>query len=179
MYRGARNSADKTIEEAAFALHIAPRTLCKYESGESQPPPEVALAMSRVYGVPRLTQVYCRQNCAIGQAYSYEVLNRVSLDLPSVMQKLIGELREAQDLLCRMLEITVNKKRREDFTPAEWAEFMIILQEFLDVEHNIETLKISLGAWCDVSELVAAHNQKCWQKGYVVKEKPLYGAARK
>lgn len=178
MYRAGRKAADLGIEEAAFGLHIAPRTLSKYESGDTVPPPEIVLAMSHMYNAPWLTQNFCRQNCAIGQAYSYEILNNVAMDIPSIMLKLVGEMREVQDCLGRMLELTVNKNRREDFTPEEWSEYIAHVLEFFDIEHNIEILKISLGRWCNVSELIAAHNQKCWEKGYVEKEKTASKAVR-
>ncbi|HHV61114.1 MAG TPA: helix-turn-helix transcriptional regulator [Firmicutes bacterium] len=170
MYREARKKAGLSLEEAAFRLHVAPRTLSKYESGEIIPPPEVALGMSREYKIPWLTQHYCREYCAIGQAYSYEVLDRVNTDPASVMLKLVGEMAEAQAVLQRMLELAVNKNRREDFSDREWAEFTKCLHEFLDVEHTIETLKISLGKWCDVSDLISQHNRKCWERGYASKK---------
>lgn len=66
MYRAARKAAELSIEEASFRLHIAPRTLCKYEAGETVPPPEVVLVMSRLYKIPWLTQHYCREFCAKG-----------------------------------------------------------------------------------------------------------------
>jgi hypothetical protein len=65
--------------------------------------------------------------------------------------------------------LTVNKNSRGCFTDIEWTEFVQCLQEFLDVEHNVECLKITLGQWCDVSELVSQHNSKCWQRGYIRK----------
>lgn len=171
LYKTARKRAGLTIEEAAFRCYISARTLCKYESGENMPPPEVVLAMSRAYGIPWMTQMYCRNSCAIGEAYSYEVLTGVNLDPASVMLKLVGELKEAQGVLNRMLELAVNKNSRSEFAEQEWREFVSCLQEFLDVEHNVETLKISLGSWMDVSELVKMHNRKCIDRGYVDRKK--------
>lgn len=170
MYREARKGAGFSIEEAAFRLHVGTRTLTKYESGENTPPPEVALSMSRLYRIPWMTQTYCRERCAIGEAYSYEVLTGVNLDPASVLLKLVGEMTEAQKVLQRMLDLAVNKNAREDFSPNDWTEFIQCLHEFLDVEHNVECLKISLGRWCDVSEIVAEHNAKCRAKGYTKKE---------
>ncbi len=166
MYKDARKRAGLTIEEAAFRLHVAPRTLCKYESGENVPPPEVIVAMSREYRAPELLARYCRENCAIGQAQGYEILDRVNADPPSVMIKLVGEMAEAQAVLHRMLDLAVNRNRREDFPDREWAEFTKCVQEFLDVEHNVAILRLSLGAWCDPSELVGRHNRKCVDRGY-------------
>ena len=85
MYKTSRKSANLSIEESAFRLHIAPRTLCKYEAGETVPGPEVVLAMSREYGKPEMTLTYCRENCAIGRAYGYEVLNGVDTSLVTVL----------------------------------------------------------------------------------------------
>jgi len=173
MYAEARKEAGLSIEEAAAQIHIAPRTLIKYERGESTPGPDVVLAMSRVYKKPWMTQIYCKECCAIGQAYSYVVLNNVKLDPQNIMMKLICEMSEAQAELQRMLELTVNKNSRSDFTEQEWREFIKCLHEFLDVEHNIETLKIALNYWTDISEEIQKHNKKCLERGYVKKEKAL------
>jgi len=117
-----------------------------------------------------MTQQYCRRACAIGAAYSYEVLTNVNLDPPTVALKLLSELGEAQAVLHRMLSVIVNKNDPGDFTAREWSQFSEDLHEFLDVEHNIETLKISLGRWTDMSVFVAQHNQKCRDRGYIKKE---------
>ncbi|QNB45868.1 helix-turn-helix domain-containing protein [Thermanaerosceptrum fracticalcis] len=171
MYRIAREAARISRDAAADALHIGCRTLADYESGKTMPPPDVVLGMSRLYKVPWLTQIYCRENCAIGAAYSYEVLNNINQDPVSVLLKLMGEMSEAQEVLQRMMILTINKNRREDFTPDEWDTFVTYLQEFFDVEHCIETFKIALGRWCDVAELIHQHNQKCWARGYIKKRK--------
>lgn len=170
MYRSARKLSGISIEEAAFRLHIAPRTLCKYEAGETTPPPEVVLEMSSIYGQSEMTQRYCRE-CPIGRKYSYEVLNNVNMDPASVLMKLASEYREAGQVLDRLQEVTVNKNRREDFTDLEWQEYVQGLHELLDLEHNIECLKLTLGKWCDISELVEQHNNKCLERGYIKKER--------
>ena len=66
----------------------------------------------------------------------------------------------------------VNKNGREGFTDREWEQSSKYLHEFLDVEHNIETLKIFLGTWADMSVFVAQHNAKCRDRGYI-KKRPL------
>jgi transcriptional regulator with XRE-family HTH domain len=171
MYREGRKQTGLSIEEAAWRLHIAPRTLIKYEAGETVPPPEVVLEMSREYHIPWLTQVYCREHCAIGAAYSYEVLNGINLDIQSVILSLRQEAEEAMAVLGDLEKLSRNKRCCEDFNDADWNEFVKALQEWLDLEHNIECIKISLGTWTDVSELVKQHNTKCEERGYVKKEK--------
>ncbi|WP_352404482.1 helix-turn-helix domain-containing protein [Sporanaerobacter acetigenes] len=166
MFKDARLKSGLTIEEAAARNYIGPRTLSNYEAGMTIPGPDVALQMSKVYKDPWLTQRYCKECCAIGQAYSYEILDHVNLDPASVMLKLVGEMNEAQAVLNEMLGLAVNKNEREDFSEEEWQEFIKCLHEFLDVEHNVEILKISLNKWCDMSELIQEHNHKCYERGY-------------
>jgi len=171
VFRSARLKSGLTIEEAAARTYISPRALINYEQNNTVPGPDVALRMSKVYKDPWLTQRYCKECCAIGQAYSYEILDNVNLDPASVLLKLVGEMEEAQKVLTNMLSIAVNKNEREDFKENEWEEFIKYLHEFLDVEHNIEILKISLNKWCDMAKMVAEHNIKCKKKGYVGKFK--------
>lgn len=170
MYREARKSVGLSIEEASFRLHVAPRTLCKYEAGDTSPSPEVILGMAREYTQPELTLHYCRQNCAIGKAYGYEVLDAVDTSPVAVLTKLMIELGEARAMLDRVMSLIVNKQTKKCFADDEWMEFKAAVLEFFDVEHNVEVLKLTLGRMCDVSELVEAHNQKCRDNGYV-KEK--------
>lgn len=170
MYRDARTQSGISRDEASFKLHVAPRTLANYETGETEPPPEVVLAMAQVYRQPEMTQVYCKQNCAIGKVYSYEILNAIDTSLPAVILKLAVELEEARTVFNRLMVLTVNKQKREDFSSAEWIEFSQIVQEFLDVEHNVEVLKLAIGRIVDVAEFVEAHNKKCREHGYT-KEK--------
>lgn len=177
MYRSARKLSGISIEEAAFRLHIAPRTLCKYEAGETTPPPEVVLEMSSIYGQSEMTQRYCRE-CPIGRKYSYVVLNNVNMDPATVLLKLVGEYKEVGQVLDRLFELTVNKNHREDFTPGEWQEYTKGIHELIDLEHNIECLKITMGRWCDVSELIKEHNEKCVQRGYIKKDRPAEMAVR-
>lgn len=169
LIREARDEAGMSRKALGAAVGVSGRTIEAYEVGRQTPLPDVVLKISKRCDVPWLTQFFCRGYCAIGAAYSYEVLNAVNTDPASVLLKLVGEMAEAQAVLKRMLELAVNKNTREDFSPAEWAEFVRCLHEFLDVEHNVETLKISLGKWCDVSELIAEHNSKCWNRGYIKK----------
>lgn len=171
MYKQARKDAGLSIEEAAFRIHIAPRTLCKYEAVETVPPPEVVLAMAREYKRPEMTQLYCRETCPIGQAYSYEVLNAVNTDLAHIVLKVAEEVEEAKAALDKAMRIVINKRARNDFSDQEWNDFRQAVMEFIDVEHAVEVLKIALGKMTDISAMVAEHNRKCEQKGYVRKEK--------
>lgn len=178
MYKDARKAAGLSIEEAAFGVHIAPRTLCKYEAEEVVPQPGVILGMAKLYNRPEMTQLYCRETCPIGQTYSYDVLNGVSTDLAHVLLKISEEVEEARLALSQVARIVINKKTRNDFTDQEWMDFQNAVMEFIDVEHTVEVLKLALGRMVDVQGLVAEHNRKCVSKGYVRKEKGHLVAAR-
>lgn len=91
----------------------------------------------------------------------------VNLDPATVLLKLVSEYREAGEVIGKLLELTVNKNCRTDFTPGEWQEYLHGLHEFLDLEHNIECLKLAIGKWCDMAKLIEDHNRKCRERGYV------------
>ena len=173
MYKIARKKVGLSIEEAAFKLNVANRTLSNYESGETVPSPEVALAMSREYKQPFITQLYCKECCAIGKAYSYEVLNNVNLTVESVLMSLQQELEEAIEVLPDLIRLVRNKRVREDFSEEEWDQVVKSLHEWLDLEHNIECLKIAFNNFSDVSPFIQQHNLKCVNRHYVDKKRVL------
>ena len=171
MYKDARKQAGLSIEEASFRVHIGQRTLCKYEAGETTPPPDVVLKMSEVYKMPQLTAWYCREECAIGQRYCYELLNNVDLSPVAILTKFMDEKSEIDQLLGRLMAVVLNKKSAADFTEQEMEDFKLAVLELLDLEHVIETLKLQIWKFINVAELVKEHNEKCLRQGYVKKEK--------
>jgi transcriptional regulator with XRE-family HTH domain len=170
MFKEGRKYSGLTREEAAFRINVAPRTLSKYESGEIVPAPDIVVSMSREYGRPEMTQRYCRDYCPIGQKYSYIHLNNVSTNLSDIWMQLELELEEALVAVRAGRRIVVNKRGPEDFAPEQWDEMMRHTHEFMDVEHNIEILKIRLDAMTDVTKLVDEHNQKMIDRGYAREE---------
>lgn len=178
MYRDARKACGMSIEHASFSLNVAPRTLSIYEADERVPPPEVVLEMSKVYKDPSMTKCYCREQCAIGAAYSYAVLNNISLDPTSVAVKLLEEMNEANPILIPFVTSLVNKKTLSDFTQRERELFRDNLLQLMDVQRTMEILLICLGHWMDTSELVALHDQKCRDRGYIKKETAHLRAAQ-
>lgn len=179
MYRSAREQNGLSRDEAAFRLHIGTRTLAYYEALERMPSPDIVLNMSKEYKRPDLTIKYCKE-CPIGDVYSYEYLNNIDNSIPAVTMKLISELKEAVVAIDTILEISVNKRCKNDFTEKEWMQFGRAIHELLDVEHNIEILKLVLEDLTPevdlIPKLVKEHNRKCWDRGYVRNEKALAGA---
>jgi len=171
MYKTDRKSAKLSIEEAAFKLNIATRTLCNYEAGKSIPPPETVLAMSEEYRSPKLTRWYCRTECAIGQAYCYELLNNVDLSPMAIITKYRQEEREAAEAIENLALLMLNRSNRASCTEDELEQIERWSLELLDLEHVIETLKLRLWSFIDVKGLVRKHNNKCIEKRYYVPEK--------
>jgi hypothetical protein len=181
MYRDARKGTGLGIEEAAFNIHIAPRTLSKYEAKETTAPPDVVLVMSRVYRKPQMVQEYCREYCAIGQSLGYEILNAIDTNPSAVLMKLMSKIEDSQQDLKTLARVLVNKRNRDDFNSCEWTSLSEGAQKLFDIEHNISILRtVLLTLDQEATEsLVAAHNKKCWDHGYARKEKrPLVTAAR-
>jgi len=171
MYTQAREEAGMTQKQAAERLHIGIRTLRGYEARDVIPNPEIVLDMSWIYQKSELTMRYCRYECAIGRAYSYEVLDAVNTDLAHVFLKLAEEMDEAKEMLAKAMRLVINKRTRYDFNDKDWQELKQVVLEFLDVEHSVEVLKLALGSIVDVAEFVNEHNKKCCERGYVKEKK--------
>jgi transcriptional regulator with XRE-family HTH domain len=135
MYKTARKEAGMTLEEAAYRLHCAPRTLCKYESGQLRVPPEMALSMGQVYNRPELPLNHCAEKCAIGRVYHpvFEVGN--------VATGTLQLMRELQDVNQRMDDL-VSIAADGRISPEELPEFEEILQELMELGEAIERLKL-------------------------------------
>ncbi|SDZ18957.1 helix-turn-helix domain-containing protein [Tindallia californiensis] len=170
MYRTARNGKKLSIDEAAKRLFISARSLSNYELGTQKPSPDVAIQMDRVYEDPKLSAWYCRNECAIGQQYCYDLLNNVDLSPMGILTKYRQEEAEAHEALEKIALLLLNKRNKKDCTDQEIKELERWSQEMLDLEHVIETLKIRLWDFLNVADLVRDHNEKCKRKKYVVDE---------
>lgn len=180
MYRAAREAAGLSRDAAAPRLFTCHRSLIHYEDGSRVPAAEVVERMADVYQCPELMHAYCHDVCGIGQKLRHAYLDGANLDLASVLLKLGEELAEAQRAVPRLQALAVNRRSRAQFQPAEWAEFTRLVGEIQDVAHVFDALAIALGRLFGVSavyELVAAHNGKLRQRGYVRRGAALRGRA--
>lgn len=182
MYRPARENRDIGRDAAAFGLHIGSRTLSDYETGKTTPPPDVVLGMSRLYHNPQMVPKYCHEFCAIGQALGYEDLNAIDTNPSAVLSKLTTKIEDSETEIKFLSRLMVNKRSRDDFTTDEWLALSGSVQNLFDIEHNIAIFRMIVLGMLDIEEtahLVAAHNQKCRDRGYVRKEeRPLVTAVR-
>jgi len=148
-------------------IEISTESLGCYERGVRDPSPGMVVELADIYKEPFLTQRYCRYNCAIGQAYSYEILDNIDLDnLSNIALKLLEEHRESHDVLAEILVLITNKRTKKDFTDYEYEKLKKNVHELLDTEHTIEIFKIALNKFIDMKEMIAEHNEKCRQRGY-------------
>ena len=148
-------------------IEISTESLGCYERGVRDPSPGMVVELAGIYGEPFLTQRYCKYNCAIGQAYSYEILDSVDLNLSNIALKLLEEHRESHDVLAETLVLITNKRSKLDFTEDEINKLKLNVHELLDTEHTIEIFKIALNKFIDMKEMIAEHNDKCIRRGYV------------
>jgi len=181
MYKGARKQAGLSLFDAADRINVSTRALAYYEAKQRAPGPDVVLRMSQEYRRPDLTVRYCRE-CPIGTVYTYELLDNIDMSLPAVIMKLIAELREAMSAADALLDLVVNKRSKNDFSSEEWQKFLKAVHEFIDVEHNIEILKIVLEGLTEeknlIPKLVSRHNQKCRERGYIKEKTPAFAVAK-
>lgn len=147
-------------------IEIGIESLGCYERGVRDPSPAIVKELAGIYEEPFMTQRYCKYNCAIGQAYSYEILDSIDLSLSNVCLKLLEEHRESQEVLEETIMMIANKRTIEDFTDKEIGKLKFNIHELLDVEHTIEIFKIALNKFFDMEDMIQEHNQKCIDHGY-------------
>lgn len=170
-YQGPRERMGFTRNDVASLLmkreiEISTESLGCYERGIRNPSPGMVVELAQIYQEPFLTQRYCKYNCAIGQAYSYEILDNVDLSLSNVALKLLEEHRESHDVLAETLTMITNKKSKSDFTEEEISKLKFNVHELLDTEHTIEIFKIALNKFIDMKEMIEEHNNKCRDRKY-------------
>lgn len=162
MFKDARKAVGMSIEEAAWRIHIGTRTLVNYENGHTLVPPEVALKMAEVYSQPTLTARYCAEHCPIGQKYAYPVERR---DLPAAVLGLIKEFNDVKLLRDKLIELASDGVISEDEVP----EFERILNELMDLEQKIESLKLLAASVVPIDQLIRRRKEKAPLKGPKVK----------
>lgn len=135
MYREGRKEAGLTLEEAAWRLNVAPRTLGKYEAGELRVPPETVFCMGQIYNKPELPLHHCAEKCAIGRVYHpvFEIGNVATGTL-----QLMQELQDVNEQMNALIRIAADGR----ITPDEIPEFEAILQELTEMGEAIERMKL-------------------------------------
>ena len=172
LIKGARERIGLTQAMTARALHMSISNYQRYENGALPLNTELVVKLSRILCCPALTMVWCRKGCDIGRLYCFELLNNVDLNPTAILAKYRQEEREAHEALEAMLDIVLNKQGAADCTDEELRDLRHCALEMLDLGHVIETLKLRLWDFMDVTELVTEHNKKCADKFYYDPKKP-------
>lgn len=171
LIRQSRLAKGFTQEETAKRMYMTTRNYQNIEYGGPMNPDQ-AVRLGDILECPQITMAYCRQSCAVGKKYCFELLNNVDLSPMAILAKYRQEEGEAHEALEHMLVLMLNKRGAGDCSEEELAELWRWSLEMLDLEHVIETLKLRLWDFLDVAKLIKAHNQKCLEKHYVDPAKP-------
>ena len=135
-------------EEAADRLFIGSRTLNNYEHSITTVPPDVALKMQEVYLDPTLTAKYCSDYCPIGQIFAHSVPEKHNL-----CSAVLGLLKEQNDF-ARVRESLINIAADGIIDRDELPEFEGIMEELIDIEKQIEAIKLAAAAMISIPKMM-------------------------
>lgn len=135
MYRTARKEAGLTLEDAAWRLNVAPRTLGKYESGELRVPEATVIQMEKLYRKPGLSRRHCAEQCPIGLICQpvFQIGNVATNTL-----NLMCELGDVNERMSSLMSIASDGQ----VTAEEQVEFEAILRELEDLRVAIERMNL-------------------------------------
>ena len=125
IYQTARIFACFTQEEAAELLHISPRTLSAYETGEYIPPDDTVCSMVELYGVRHLAYMHLKNSTEVGRRY----LPEINLtDLAKSVLKLQKEVGDLAYINSDMIEIACDGKV-DEYESVRWSNITREVQE--------------------------------------------------
>lgn len=135
MYKEARKQAGLSLDEAAYRLSVAPRTLAKYEAGELRVPCEIVVKMAEIYREPELVAWHCATQCAAGRLLKpvYE-----SGELATNSLALLKELNDVNACMGRLVAMAADGR----ITLAEEVEFERVMQELAELKAAIERMEL-------------------------------------
>lgn len=152
-------------------INYSPSIIEKVEKGAGASP-EFALSIKKATKKRYVIKAYCRECCAIGRETAHEVLNNIDTHPMAIVTKLEEEVIEIVPLMKGLKTLLLNKKGREDFSPAELERLENKIQELLHVDHVIDILLENLNDWVDITKQIQIHRSRCFEKRYIVtKEK--------
>lgn len=133
IYLSARENVNLTREQASEKMgFVSKDRIERIERGEALPHPDELLAMSEAYQDPYLCNLYCSNECPIGQQYVPEITIK---DLSPIVLKLVDAIYSADDQKRRIIEITADGELTDD----EYADFA-------EIQMNLERLSIATEA---------------------------------
>ena len=111
-----RERAGLTREAASAAMeYISEDRIQRIESDKSSPHPDEVLAMARVYHDPILTNLYCTQECPIGEKYVPKISQS---ELSAIVLEILDSVRGLEGCRDRLVEIAadgvISREERPD-----------------------------------------------------------------
>ena len=126
-------------EKASEVLgSIAYSRLVRIEAGETSPYPEEIITMAEAYCEPNLPNIYCANECPLGQAYVTQVEVK---DLPVITLEMLNLLNRLSMQKERLVEITVDG----EISPDEYKDFEEIKKDLNQMSMAIDSMQL----WID------------------------------
>ena len=134
-----REAKGYSREKASELLgSISYSRLIRIESGDTLPYPEEMITMAEVYSEPNLPNIYCANECPLGQAYVTQVEVK---DLPVITLEMLNLLNRLQKQKERLIEITVDGEITQD----EYQDFKAIKSDLEKMSMCIDSMQL----WVD------------------------------
>ena len=93
--------------------------------------------MSEVYGEPNLPNIYCANDCPLGQAYVTQVEVK---ELPVITLEMLNLLNKLTKQKDRLIEITVDG----EISPDEMKDFLTIKRDLEKMSMTIDSMQLWL-----------------------------------
>lgn len=133
-----REAKGYSREKASELLgSIAYSRLVRIESGETVPYPEEMITMAEVYGEPNLPNIYCANECPLGQAYVSQVEVK---DIQSITLEMLNLLNRLTKQKNRLIDITVDG----EISPEEIKDFKRIRKDLEKMSMAIDSMQLWL-----------------------------------
>ena len=116
---------------------ISDSRLVRIESGDTVPYPEEIITMAEIYCEPNLPNIYCANDCPLGQAYVSQVEAK---DLPVITLEVLNLLTRLTREKDRLIEITVDG----EITPDEMKDFKTIKSDLEKMSMAIDSMQLWL-----------------------------------
>ena len=144
VYQLLREEKGLSREKASEQLQgISYSRLMRIELENIAPYPEEIITMAQVYGEPNLPNIYCANDCPLGQAYVTQVEAKDLAVITLEMLNLLNRLTNQKD---RLIEITVDGA----ITPDEMKDFIKIRKDLEQMSMTIDSMQL----W--VNNMIAA-----------------------
>ena len=131
IYQTLREGLGLSRAEASERLQcVSYSRLMRIELEGLPPYPEEIIQMAKIYGEPNLPNIFCANDCPLGQ----EFVNQVQMkDLPVITLEMLNLLNRLTKQKDRLIEITVDG----EISPDE-------IKDFRTIKHDLEQMSMAI-----------------------------------